>query len=287
MKIERIKIRRAMRGEDGAAWAAALADPAWLAGATVLKDEPGSSWVRRGTMRGREVVVKCRLLNRPSRWIKAALGYGHGDKHWRGAALLASKKIATAVPIVHANARADGVVAELLLLEYLSGSTLLELMRDAMSATLPVRAQHAIAHAVGRQVAHCGWVFNRDHKPSNLIVMGARTQAPTVAIIDCGGVRFRQVLRTERMFASLVIEPMGCGVLPRRALLMRALEGRRAALAEWYDPEDDAAEDDGTLDPPGPAWDKRLWRDVQRVVEAHGDPRPKIDPLRCPQPSGH
>lgn len=267
-----------MRGEDAAAWSRALADPAWLVASQLLKDEPGSSWVRRATINGRDVVVKCRILNSCSRRLKAALGFGHGDKHWRGAALLASKRILTAKPVVLFRTRLDERPVELLVLEYLAGPTLLEVLDSVARGRGPsVREQHAIAAAAGATIpALLGTgLWNRDHKPSNLIVVGAGTGSPGIAIIDCVGIgRYGRFGldgdEGETMAASLVIEPTGCGCPPRRVLWMRAL---RATI-------------DCSKTGPSRMQRHEHLRDaigaVAAHVKAHGDPRPGIDPLAPP-----
>lgn len=267
-----------MRGEDSGAWRRALADPAWPGASVVLKDEPGSSWVRRATINGRDVVVKCRWLNTLSRWLKGALGYGHGDKHWRGAAALASKKVPTATPVVLARARLDGRPAELLVLEHLPGPTLLRVLDDIARGRGPsVRVQHSIAAAAGATIPALlnAGLWNRDHKPSNLIVLDAGTASPRIAVIDCVGIgRYGRMgldgMEGESMAASLMIEPTGCGCRPRRALWMRAF---------------------GAMFDPGTLAASRVKRhsdfravldEVRSLIDAHRDPRPKHDPLAPP-----
>lgn len=272
MRIERVRIRLVVRGEDPARWADAIADPGWLDTGEVLKDEPGSSWVRRAMLGGREVVVKCRLLGPVSRRLKSALGFGHGNRHWRGAAMLAAKKVPTARPIALVSATIDGAPVELLVLEYLRGRSLLQVLSTlhADAAAMPVRVQHALAASVGAQVgrlAHAG-LLNRDHKPSNIIITHP---GDGPAVIDAVGVRScgarAGLAAAARMCASLVIEPTGCGVPPRRALMMRAV---RAAVSQWTGADDSRAARGGV---------RSLWREAVDRVGAHGDPRPKVDPL--------
>lgn len=278
MKITRLRIKRCMRDEDAAAWARALVEPVWWGGAVVLKDEPGSSWVRRATINGRAVVVKCRYLNRRSRRIKSMLGYGHGDKYWRGAALLASKKIATARPIVLGTARLDGELVELLVLNYLSGPTLLEVMDQVRRGVGPgVREQHRIAEAVGRSVGAMltASLWNRDHKPSNLIVRCAVDDESTIAVIDVVGVRRLgpEALRVdglecEEMWAALMIESIGVGCPPRRTLWMRAVRSWMEGVSQPLDREMRHL-----------AIRTTLIEGAGGIVEMHGDPRPAVHPL--------
>jgi hypothetical protein len=268
-----------MRGEDPAAWSRALADPAWLASSQLLKDEPNSSWVRRATLNGRDVVVKCRYLNTTSRWLKSALGYGHGDKHWRGAAVLASRRIETARPIVLARACLDLARAEILVIEAVSGRSLLEELRAiGAGGGLTVRDQHTLAALIARQIASltgtANWMWNRDHKPSNLIVRRDASGQLGVAVIDCVGIRGGSLrpawMPWCRMFASLLIEPIGCGVPPRLALRMRVLrEFVRASGVKAGHPAERS-----TI--------RLYWRTTERLIRRHGDPRPKTNPLVSP-----
>lgn len=275
MPLTHLHIKRVHRGEDPGAWARALAEPGWMERSRALKEEPGSSWVRHATLSGREVVVKGRLLNTGSRWLKAALGYGHGDKHWRGAALLASKKIATARPLALAWGREGGVRVEVLVLEYLAGPTLLDWLAAAsLNSRAEVRREHGGAAAVADHLFEmvAAGLFNRDHKPSNLIVLDAASTSPRIALIDCVGVR-RQAVDAGPMLASLLIEPIGCGVAPRRALIMRFLTHycRRTATLT---PESGGTAEEVRADV------RAHWRHVASLVAAHGDPRPRVDPLR-------
>jgi hypothetical protein len=264
-----------MRGEDPAAWSRALADPAWLASSQLLKDEPDSSWVRRATLNGRDVVVKCRYLNTRSRWLKSALGYGHGDKHWRGAALLASKKIPTARPVILLWARLDRQPVELLVLEHLPGPTLLQVLDAIARGQGPsVRIQHAIAVAAGSTIPAVlgAGLWNRDHKPSNLIVLNTDSPQPRIAIIDCVGIRRYgrlgiDELEGEDMAASLFIEPTGCGCPPRRALWLRALLAMFDSQALNAPRADRHADLRGTI------------AGLSDLIATHGDPRPRTDPL--------
>lgn len=274
MLIRPTKVLRTAPGQSAERWSAALADPAWLAAANVLKEDSGS-WVRRASILGRDVVVKCRALNTFSRRLKSNLGIGHGHKHWRGAKLLQSRGILTAAPLVLCRATVDGAPCEVLVLEFIEGPTLLECMQSARDGTIPIREQHAIARAVGVQVARFSQgLQNRDHKPSNLIVPRSAPNTPGVAVIDCVGVYHSMLWRGFfPPLASLLIEPTGCGVPPRRTLRMRAL----TALADSLN---------------GPIRTSRaerrkfirlVWLLTDERIAAHGDPTPKVNPLSPPR----
>ena len=147
------------------------------------------------------------------------------------------------------------------------------------------RAQHAIARAVGEQIAQMEELFNRDHKPSNLIVERWTTSAAPVAIIDCEGVRRATIPGAARMFASLVIEPTGCGVRPRRALMMRAVRAFIDLELGIGTPEAPIHAPRTNADVPRSEYRRMrrmVWDDAARVVAHHGDPRPKVNPLANP-----
>ena len=204
--------------------------------------------------------------------------------------MLTRAKVRTGQPLMLARAAVDRRTCELLVLEYLEGPTLLECLRDAATGRMPVWKQHAIAHAIGVQMSDMGCIFNRDHKPSNLIVLKANTGEPEVAVIDCVGVRRVQVLRTERMLATLVIEPTGCGVGPRRGLMMRVLWSCNEELDKWHEPLDYESWDVDERPSANPQ--ERVkeaarlqWREAAAIVRVHGDPRPRVNPLKSARES--
>lgn len=275
MRIDQVRVTRVAPGEDGASWTHAIADAQLWDSATVLKDEPGSSWVRRGRVCGRDVVIKARFLNTWSRRAKAAARMGHADKQWRGAARLHRAGLLTATPIWQGLALCDGVACELLVLPYLEGPTLLELLLAASRGKGPsVARQHSIARAVGRTVPALlrARLWNRDHKPSNLIVMDADTEVPRIAIIDCVGIKKYgwfgiDESEGEHMAASLVTEPLGCGCPPRRALWMVGFRAMMDADARAADRESRHADMRVLLD------------DILPLIPTAADARPRVDPL--------
>jgi hypothetical protein len=279
MRIERVRIRRLAVGESAEVWGSALTNPAWLEGAEVLKRE-GAAWVRRGRLLGRDVVVKCRPLGTLGRRVKAALGLGHADRQWRGAALLGRAGVRTGAPLCAAWGLVDGVACELLGLEHVPGTTVLEVLDAAARGVGPgVREQHALAAAVAGTVVQMlgGGVCNKDHKPSNLIAVYG--EWGEVAVIDCVGVRRARGAGVDgreaaEMLAALLIEPAGCGCPVRRALWMRGL---RSLVPEPVRT--------------GPREVRREWllgrvKDVSAIVAAHGDPTPKVNPLGERRPDG-
>ncbi len=271
MHVSVNKVIRVAAGEDAAKWRDALSAPSTLDAATVLKEDAGS-WVRRARVMGRDVVVKCRALNTVARRVKHVLGMGHGHKHWRGAELLIEAAIPTGRPLALLRVRVDGRTCELLVLEFVPGSTLLEFMDNiAHSRSIPIREQHRIADAVGALSLKCmrANLYNRDHKPSNLVVESAdATTKPIIHVIDCVAIRRLHLDDSgmTEMLGDLAIEPIGCSCFPRRALWMRAI---RRIVSEY----------------PVSAEVRRhamisIIQDAAVGVEQHGDPRPRVNPLK-------
>jgi hypothetical protein len=261
---------RTVRGD--AAWAGAIADArAW----SVLKEDGGSS-VLVGEARGRRVVVKCHAPSGIAGRAKAAAGVSRLRRQWRGALWLRGRGFGTAAPLALLRGRGASGVVECLVMEAVEGPTVLEVLarlggrragsgRDDGASPPWVRGQHALARALGEQVARLcrSGRYNRDHKASNLIVTRLDRRCAEIAIIDSVAIRRRTALSGDvaaRMLASLVIEPTGVGCPPRRALLMRGARACADALADGRSA-------------------RELWRRAEAIVRRHGDPRPRVDPL--------
>lgn len=276
-------------------WIAALADPRWLAGSTLLKRD-GLAWVRRATLTGPagdsvDCIVKVAPVRGFAGWLRTAVLGPLGiaptalARQWRGAQQLAGLGVATPTPLLQARARCEAAPVEVLLTEYLPGRSLLEHMAAPLG---PARADHALADAAGELVAAliAGGLLNRDHKPSNILVLDDQR----LALLDCVGlckaVTRDVVAGPARMLASMVIEPLGCRCLPRRTLRRRAL---RAFLhARWHQggPAPTDAATPTTPDPPDPPnrqWERAsaraFWAAVAQLVDRHGDPTPAVWPL--------
>ena len=255
-------------GEDPNQWARALAGD-WRASATLIKGTGDGSGVEVwfAEFGDRHVVVKLWPLRSLKRRVQALFRATPGCRHWKGAAWLLEHELPTAEPL--ALLRSAGTPRhEALVMQRLPGRTLLEWMADD---SVSVRLQHTLARITGGSVARLLSVgFNRDHKPSNLIVIESEQKPIDIAIIDCVAIRPGPVLLedVQSELAMLVIEALGCGVIPRQALRMRAL---KAYLQLRADMSGAPSNSRGSL--------QKLWHGISETVEAHGDPRPKIDPL--------
>ncbi len=271
-------------------WAEGLADVHAHDGTRILKKESDDAeridGVYRATLRvgdkERDVVIKCRTQRRFGDRFKAAVHMGRADRHRRNAALLESHGIETAAVLAQATARVRGsstsktYPVELLVMDYIEGATLLEIMSMIARgdpASPSVKQQHELARAVARQVEQFvdAKLYNRDHKPSNLIVRNA-LDGWRVVVIDAVAIRPGSNLSMVRMFASLVIEPIGCGCPPRRALMMQVTASTRDLIGGEGSHREE-------MRPLGRTIVRRLWRIVEMLVAQHRDPRPKTDPL--------
>lgn len=268
-------------GVSVAAWARALSG--WVSAGEpgrVLKCD-GPNVVIAARLLGRGVVVK---RWRPSAWtrFRSRISGSKSERHWRGAAWLARHGIDTAPCLAMGHDAALAARRDYLVMEELTGPTALEVLaRSADARTIGVREELAIAREVGRQIARmiAHGRFNRDHKPSNLIVAwrGGRVK---LAVIDCvailpvwraggaGGAR-------ERMLASLCIEPIEVGVGPRRSLVLAALRSalgleRTVRGAVGSGGERLGARTALRLNPAAKHALRGLWRSVSARVRAQG-----------------
>jgi len=245
----------------------------------VLLKADGPTRVWRAAMLGQDVVIKCwELSSFPSR-VKALFGGGRGDRHWRGAQWLLAHGERTAEPLALAieyggvphhepqwnqgTGPGRGWPQQWLVMRAIDGPTVLELIADSK---LPVAQQHSLAVELGTQVNRIvkQGRYNRDHKPSNLIVEHLDESSARVAIIDCVAINRctrENDLGSLRMLSSLIIEPIGCEVRPRRTLMMRAIRGfiglraGHAVVGYW-------------------------WERIGKHLAAKGDLRPRSNPLK-------
>lgn len=254
---------------------AGLADPervarlvcsgSWLASAKVLKRD-ARSIVLGGRLDTLDVVVKCVRLDRAQDSFSRLLGQTRGLRQWRGAALLASCGFAVADSLVlFRGSDSGGRVVESMVMERVEGPTLLKVIAEDRRGRAGVEAE-AVALEAGRLVrSMCdAGLRNRDLKASNVIVRPAGGVAARLVQIDTVGVfeRAGGGVKAE-MLMRLAVEAIGVGAPPRRTLAWR---GVRAACGV----------------PAGRAGRevvKALWRDVERLLAAHGDPTPRVNPL--------
>jgi tRNA A-37 threonylcarbamoyl transferase component Bud32 len=263
-------------GRAEADWTAALAsfNPAK---ARLLKSESGTT-VHHASLLGLDCVIKRWTTTSVLDRIKLAWGMSRAHRHWHGAWWLESHGIGTARPYCIAITRDRRQTTTWLVMERLPGRTLLECLADT---SLSPRAAHQIADAVGTQIGRiiAAGRWNRDHKPSNLLVEQT-PEGPVVRLIDTVAIRRGNTTRHRaRMLASLYIEPAGCAIPPRATLVMRAAA---AESREWF--KRTVGRD---MQPRG--HDRKVLRmmlarvltQAASIVASHGDPTPRTNPLNA------
>lgn len=211
-----------------------------------FKDAPGGTVAPALLGSNTRVVVKNQpligLRQRSGAWTASTRGL----RAWRSARWLLDNGFQTAEPLLLLRGTRDGRTIETLVCRRLDGPTLLE--------TIHAGASPETARLVGDQLARLvsAGRYNRDHKPSNLIVTNP---AKPPAIVDTVAIRpapFR-ARALVRMLAALASEPTGLGFAPSAALCLRTT---RAAA--------------------GGAGDGRelFWR-AQKLLLSKGDLRPR------------
>jgi hypothetical protein len=245
--------------------------------ADVLKDAPDAS-VIAGEALGLPVVVKTTRSPAKLRRLFEGLGFGAAKptRHVRGAARLRAAGIPTArVYTLLRGSNPAGEPVDTLVMERLAG-------RDALRtyAAADARTRRRIAQGVGlvtRSLVEVG-LHNRDHKPSNLIVLdnsAADPDAPVrISLVDPVGVR-RGKPNVPRLLFNLYVECVGAGVSVPRTDRLRVLLAAAGMRDEAGDRPDRPAKrrrgDRTTRD--------IIWTVAARLLERHGDPTPEDNPL--------
>ena len=277
---ESIRLLRVASAGEGAL-ARALAEPGWERDAQVLKENEEGSVVA-ATLAGRAVVIKTMPLRTPADRIRSVANRSRLARQWRGALVLRKAGVRTAEPLaLLQGVGGRGERVESLILERLEGRTLLEHLRDR-DLTFDEAAQ-LVESMAGDLERMFFTAFNRDHKPSNLVVVRERGALRAV-VIDTVGVRRLRGLsgasntRLARMLANLVIEPMGVGCAPsvywRHRLICRVCD---------Y-PRPKAQAKPGWSKPRARMFARRLMAMADELVRGHGDPTPKDNPFEMPRP---
>lgn len=260
------------------AWARAIAEFDEAKPKLIKQDGPVTIW--RANLLAHDVAVKRWLLRTPSDRAKASARRSRADRQWHGARWLAAHGLRTASPIAVLADR-DSLW---LITEWLDGPTVLDRLAAPPDDTGPDLP--AVAESLGSQVAQLinQGRFNRDHKPSNLILLRARARRtpgltddrarpllPVIAIIDTVAIRRTAPIpggrarAAARMLASLLIEPAGVGHPPPSWWLPRLA----AACARGF----------RAPSPPADALASRLTELALARVTRHGDPSPRTNPL--------
>lgn len=199
------------------------------------------------------VVLKTHPISSPRRRVQALTGTSRGARAYRAGHKLLDAGVRTVEPIALLTGRDRGRPVETLVMQYVRGPTLLDVIRAAETTTR--RERRAVAGAVGLQLRRLvdAGLYNRDHKPSNLIVTGPFDSQPV--ILDAVAIRPAPIRdrALRRMLTSLGTEPRGVGspVGLRDAVRCASRAGASHTLL----------------------------RDVIQAVSAKRDPRPRDNPL--------
>ncbi|GAB4549934.1 MAG: hypothetical protein Tsb0013_11460 [Phycisphaerales bacterium] len=276
--VHDLRIVRVPKGGDdaGARLAHALTRGLWIDDATVLKDTPGAT-VFDATLAGTPVVIKTMRLDGLADRVRADAGLSRLMRQWRGAQLLEKSGVRTAAPLVMCRGFGeDGAIVETLVIERIEGRSLLEHLRDRDLTDDEVRALTE-SMAVDLEAM---WVraFNRDHKPSNLIVERTDTGV-RAAVVDTVGVRRLRGLgagsnaKLARMLASLWIEAVGVGCPPS------VREAYRLVCRVCDAPTPKGGRKPGWSRRRSYGFARTMWALASDIVHAHGDPTPRDSPF--------
>jgi len=266
-------------------WAVAIARTDWTADAELLKaGRRGTVW--RAGLTPQKRTIDCVVKVEPCvgfvNAARAKLGLSRFSRQWAGAETLHRAGVATGRPkamLLGGRGRETRIV---LALDAVEGRTVLEHL--ARLAEEPdTRTERALAAAIGVNLAAMrrGGIRNRDHKPSNLVARLIDVIDPDpwyeIAVIDTMGIE--RPLRSGgdsllvEPLASLIIEPAGVGLRPRRTTRMRVLRAVFDAVHGAKGPSDRRNRKRWR------AWRARTWARVEGLVSGHGDPTPEDDPL--------
>lgn len=253
-------------------WAAAFGGVDWDA-ARGLSEKPGRTvWRATLDLPGgpEELVIKLQVHRSIVDSVRSVVHLNRLWRQWRGAARLSRNgfRVARGRALLRGRT-AGGRKCDVLVMEVAPGRPLIDLMAgDA----LPVSTQHEVARRLGELVSLLDGqrLHSKDLKPSNILV-DFDDDGPTLTIIDSDTVGHRPA----HPLLPLVLEPVGLGVLPRRALLARVVKAW--AFNEWLNAPYDAIER-VTGERVEREIARRAWAELESLVQGHGDPTPRHDP---------
>lgn len=266
-----------------------------MSGAPAFKKH-GRAWVARVDAAGRALLVKCTPVTGLLQRVRVLASGTRFTRHWDSALWLTRHHVRTPAPRLLGSAHDGTGPVELLVLEFLPGQTLLERLADGLSPAQAHRLAGALARQMTRLTRHGR--YNRDHKPSNLLAIDEDDRArpgdtpmlisdqdAQVALLDCVGLRTprrRDPWRgADRMLASMLIEPAGCGVHIRTTDRLRMARALLDAI--WRGDGEDGPMPDELHGVRQRDWMRAslrtLWRRVGQIVREHGDPTPAVNPL--------
>lgn len=278
-------------GYSAREWEAALSAIDWRyagGGAEPLKfGDKGSVWRARLGLGGRE--HDCVVKVEPLRPLQSWLRWTKPHRQWRGARWCNENGI-PAVPGVAVLMGGSPSREVLIMLHHEAPTALEYLLRHLGSPSHERRlvAALSILYATLNKLD----AANHDGKLSNVLVLDADPhQALATMLVDTVAIErpwirddlpqwlrlpSAPIMEDFEFLTMLMLEPLGCGVPIRRALLMRALAEFAAACSRvGYGYRRDRRAD-------WRSFVRYAWGMVQDELKSHGDPTPKHNPLQKP-----
>lgn len=251
-------------------WISTFTGRDWAVGAEIFKKTDDSSVIRSMVL-SRDLVLKTSRVGGVKGLLQALASSTRAHRQWSGSEWLRSVGVTAPRCVAIVRGTRDGTPVETLVTEYVPGHTLLWLIaRGVIKEDPDSPASRAIAYAVGRDMAQIvkSGRFNRDHKPSNLVVTNAGPPVAKITTVDAVAI---QSLKPEdrvdgmaRMVAALIIEPKGIGHPIPPPMLRRIVD---ALAHEMVGPAN------------ADSWTGDMIMRAERLVAAHGDATPQHDPL--------
>lgn len=266
-----VRVLRALEdAPDRSDWITALSSRDWNVGGELFKRSDDGTVIRAMVL-SRDVVLKTIPLRGIKGLTQRFTRSTRAHRQWAGCDWLRTAGLQAPRCVALIAGKRNGVHVECLVMDYIPGHTLLwHIARGAINDDPESHASRAVAYAVGRDIARLvkAGRFNRDHKPSNLVVAQAGPPTAQIAIVDAVAIRPLPSKDTgdaiARMLASLMIEPRGIGHPVPPAFMRRVV----SAIAHE------------TVDASGvETWTEGMLTRATRLADAHVHAAPKDDPL--------
>lgn len=214
-----------------------------------------ASTKRAGASTSARVVVKVSPLPGLKKQAQSLLKRTKHHRQWKGHELLAAAGVDSSTPLAILRARTEDGEAEVLILEHVTGKTLLERFAEYQDGVpVPSLIAPALAHTITRLVSHHLW--NRDPKPSNILTHEPGEGGVGITLLDTVGIERRASRKNaflRHFIRLLLLETRGSNapVPPDfAARLVTAVLGAKASASDVSEllagVEREVADDDGT-----------------------------------------
>lgn len=173
-----------------------------------------ASTKRAGAPSSARVVVKVSPLPGLIKQAQALLKRTKHHRQWRGNELLTAAGIRSSTPLAILRGRTQDGEAEVLLLEHVTGKTLLERFAEFQDGVpVPSLIAPALAHTITRLEQHRLW--NRDPKPSNILTHEPAEGSVGITLLDTVGIERRASRKNaflRHVVRLLLLETRGADV---------------------------------------------------------------------------